>query len=101
MESWYLRWYYCINISFNIKIMALTTSDKKEIETMIRKEIRSFMDNNTLKQFEDKLLDRIGREIKRGKLEGDVKDITLRMFREFYQFMWMNRSYWEPRLKNA
>jgi hypothetical protein len=81
--------------------MALTTSDKKEIETMIRKEIRSFMDNNTLKQFEDKLLDRIGREIKRGKLEGDVKDITLRMFREFYQFMWMNRSYWEPRLKNA
>jgi hypothetical protein len=81
--------------------MALTASDKKEIETMIRKEIKSFMDNNTLKQFEDKLLDRIGREIKRGKLEGDVKDISLRMFREFYHFMWMNRSYWEPRLKNA
>ena len=81
--------------------MALTATDKKEIETMIRKEIRSFMDNNTLKQFEDQLLDRIGREIKRGKLEGDVKDITLRMFREFYQFMWMNRSYWEPRLRNA
>jgi len=35
--------------------MALTNSDKKEIETLI----------------------------------------------EFYQFMWMNRSYWEPRLKNA
>jgi len=65
------------------------------------KEIRNFMDNNTVKQFEDKLVDRIGKEIKRGKLEGDVKDITLRMFREFYQFMWMNRSYWEPRLKNA
>ena len=81
--------------------MAFTTTDKKEIETMIRKEIRDFMGNSTLKQFEDKLLDRIGREIKRGKLEGDVKDITLRMFREFYQFMWMNRSYWEPRLKNA
>jgi hypothetical protein len=81
--------------------MALTASDKKEIETMIRKEIRDFMGNSTLKQFEDKLLDRIGKEIKRGKLEGDVKDITLRMFREFYQFMWMNRSYWEPRLKNA
>lgn len=81
--------------------MALTATDKKEIETMIRKEIRSFMDNNTLKQFEDKLMDRISREIKRGKLQGDVKDIALRMFREFYQFMWMNRSYWEPRLRNA
>jgi hypothetical protein len=81
--------------------MSLTNSDKKEIEVMIRKEIRSFMDNNTIKQFEDKLMDRIQKELKRGKLEGDVKDITLRMFREFYQFMWMNRSYWEPRLKNA
>ena len=81
--------------------MALTATDKREIETMIRKEIRSFMDNSTLKQFEDKLMDRISREIKRGKLTGEVKDITLRMFREFYQFMWMNRSYWEPRLRNA
>ena len=81
--------------------MALTSTDKKEIETMIRKEIRSFMDNNTLKQFEEKLMYRISKEIKRGTLQGDVKDITLRMFREFYQFMWMNRSYWEPRLRNA
>jgi len=81
--------------------MALTSSEVKEIEVLMRKEIRNFMDNNTVKQFKDKLVDRIGKEIKRGKLEGDVKDITLRMFREFYQFMWMNRSYWEPRLKNA
>jgi hypothetical protein len=81
--------------------MALTNTETKEIEIIIRKEIRNFMDNNTVKQFEDKLMDRISKEIKRGKLEGDIKDITLRMFREFYQFMWMNRSYWEPRLKNA
>jgi len=81
--------------------MALTSSEVREIEVLMRKEIRNFMDNNTVKQFEDKLIDRVHKEIKRAKLEGDVKDITLRMFREFYQFMWMNRSYWEPRLKNA
>jgi hypothetical protein len=81
--------------------MALTSSEKNEIEVLIRKEIKNFMGNNTVKQFEDKLMDKIQQEIKRGKLEGDIKDITLRMFREFYQFMWMNRSYWEPRLKNA
>ena len=68
---------------------------------MIRKEIKVFMENNTLKQFEDKLMDKVSKEIKRGKLTGEVKDITIRMFREFYKFMWMNRSYWEPRLKNA
>ena len=81
--------------------MALTSSESKEIEVMVRKEIKSFMNNNTVKQFEDQLMDRIQKEIKRGKLEGEIKEITLRMFREFYHFMWMNRSYWEPRLKNA
>jgi hypothetical protein len=81
--------------------MALTSSEAKEIEVMIRKEIKNFMGNNTLKQFEDTFMEKIQKEIKRGKLEGEIKDITLRMFREFYQFMWMNRSYWEPRLKNA
>jgi hypothetical protein len=81
--------------------MALTNSEMKEIEVVIRKEIKSFMDNNTIKQFEDKLMDKIQKEMRRGKLEGEIKEITLRMFREFYQFMWMNRSYWEPRLKNA
>lgn len=81
--------------------MALTNSEIKEIEVLIRKEIKNFMGTTTVKQYEDKLMDKIQKEIKRGKLEGDIKDITLRMFREFYQFMWMNRSYWEPRLKNA
>ena len=81
--------------------MALTNSETKEIEVLIRKEIKSFMENNTLRKLEDKLMDKIAKDIKKGKLEGEVKDITLRMFREFYQFMWMNRSYWEPRLKNA
>lgn len=81
--------------------MGLTNSETKEIETLIRKEIRNFLDSNTLRQFEEKMIDRIAKDIKRGKLEGEVKDLTLRMFREFYQFMWTNRSIWEPRLKNA
>jgi hypothetical protein len=81
--------------------MALTSVEKKEIETLVRKEIKDFMGSSTLQQYENKLIDTISKEIKKGKLEGDIKDITLRMFREFYQFMWTNRSYWEPKLKNA
>ena len=81
--------------------MALTNTDMKEIEVLVRKEIKQFLDSQTLKQFEDKMLDKLAKEIKRGKLEGEVKELVVKMFREFYQFMWMNRSYWEPRLKNA
>jgi hypothetical protein len=81
--------------------MALSSSEKKEIENIVRKEIKSFMGNTTMKQFEDKFMDKIQKEMKRGRLEGEIKDITLRMFREFYQFMWNSRNQWEQKLKNA
>jgi hypothetical protein len=81
--------------------MSLNSSEKREIENIVRKEIKSFMGNNTIKQFEDKFMDKIQKEIKRGRLEGEIKDITQRMFREFYQFMWNSRNQWEQKLKNA
>lgn len=81
--------------------MALTSSEIKEIEVVVRREIRNFMENNTVKQFEEKLMDKIQKDLKKGKLEGEVKEIAVKMFREFYQFMWQNRSYWEPKLKNS
>jgi len=81
--------------------MALTQSEKKEIETIMRKEIKDFFEGSTLSQYENKLIEKLQKEFRRGKFEGEVKDITVKMFREFYQFMWQNRSYWEPKLKNA
>jgi hypothetical protein len=81
--------------------MALTATDKKEIETIARKEIRDFLQSSTIRQFEDRLIDLVAKEIRRGKLENETKDIVVRVFREFYQFMWTQRGYWEPRLKNA
>jgi hypothetical protein len=56
--------------------MALTNTEMREIETVIRKEIKNFLETNTIKQFEDKLLDRVHKEMKRGKLESEVKDIN-------------------------
>lgn len=81
--------------------MALTDSDKKQIETMIRKEIKDFVGSNTIRQYEDKIIDMISKEMKRGKIEGDVKDIVIKVFREFYMVLWTQRGFWEPRLKNA
>ena len=44
--------------------MALSQSDKNEIEKMIRKEIKDFMGSTTIKKFEDTLIERIRKEIK-------------------------------------
>jgi hypothetical protein len=81
--------------------MALSTTDKNEIEVLIRKEIKDFLGQTTMKQYEDKLIDSIAKQIKRGKLENEVKDIVIRVFREFYNTMWTNRSHWESRLKSS
>jgi hypothetical protein len=81
--------------------MAITASDKREIETIIRKEIKDFLGSNTAKQFEDKLLDKIAKDLRRGKLEKDVKDLIIKSFREFYTIMYQQRSFWESKFRNA
>jgi len=82
--------------------MALTNTDKRDIEIMIRKEIKSFLDSNTTKQFEDKLINRISKEVKRnGKLEKDLKDLVVKSFREFFNMMFHHRSYWETKFRNS
>jgi hypothetical protein len=81
--------------------MALSNTDKKEIERMVRKEIKDFLDSSTLKQFENKMIDLIRQEIQRGKISGDVNDIVVKIMREFYKIMWTRRSFWEPTLKSV
>ena len=80
--------------------MPLNQSDKREIETLVRKEIKDFLNSNTAKQFEDKLVDRITKEMKKnGKLNNEVKDLIIKSFREFYTIMYQQRSFWESKFK--
>ena len=81
--------------------MALSAADKKEIETLIRKEIKDFIGTNTVKQFEDKLLDMVIKDLKRGKTEKEIKDLVIKMFTEFYGMMYQQRTMWQSRLRNA
>jgi hypothetical protein len=81
--------------------MALSSSEKKEIESLIKKEIKDFLGSQTVKQFENKLIDEISKEMKRGKLEGDVKELIVRSMSEFYQFLWTQRATWESRVRRA
>jgi anti-sigma28 factor (negative regulator of flagellin synthesis) len=81
--------------------MALTKTDKNEIESMIRKEIKEFLNSSTINQFENKIVDKIKDEIKRGKITTDVSEIVTKVMKEFYKIMWTQRSFWEPTLKNV
>ena len=81
--------------------MALTAADKREIEVLIRKEVKDFLGSNTARQFEEKLLDKISKDLKRGKLEKDVKDLIIKSFREFYTIMYQQRSFWESKFRSS
>lgn len=76
--------------------MAFNQSEKEQIEKMIRKEIKDFMDSNTVKQFENKLIDVLKKEIKDGKLRKDVRSVVSDVMVDFYRLMWTRRSFWEP-----
>lgn len=80
--------------------MALTNTDKKDIEVMVRKEIKDFFGSNTAKQFEDKLMDTISKEIQKGNLKKNIKDIIIKSFQEYFAVMYQQRYYWESKFKS-
>jgi hypothetical protein len=79
----------------------LTNSDKNEIESIVKKQIKSIIDASTAKQFEDKVLDLVIKDIQRGKSEKELKELIIKMFTEFYGMMYQQRSMWQSRLKTA
>lgn len=81
--------------------MSLTNTEKREIEVLVRKEIKDFLNSSTLNQFENKMIETIKSEIKKGKIRGDINDIVTNIMKEFYKIMWTQRSFWEPTLKNV
>ena len=81
--------------------MALTSTDRKEIESMIKKEIKDFFDSNSSKQFEKKLLDKVSSELSRGALKKDVKEFITKSFQEYFTVMYQQRGFWEQKFRNV
>jgi len=81
--------------------MSLSSGQIKEIQGVVRKEIKNFLETSTIKQFEEKIFDRIQKEFKKGKLEKEMKETVQKIFTEFYKHMWDTRNQWETKIKNA
>ena len=81
--------------------MALTTTEKKEIETLIKKEIKDFFDATNSKQFEKKLIDKVSSEISRGSLKKDIKELITKSYQEYFTVMYQQRGFWEQKFRNV
>jgi hypothetical protein len=79
--------------------MAFNQSEKNEIEKIVKKEVKGFLESNTLKQFETKLIDIISSEVKKGGMNKDIKLIVTKSLQDFYEYLFTTRNIWGDRLK--
>jgi len=79
--------------------MALTSTDKKEVERIARKEIKDFM---TKPQFKNEIEKLIDAQIKNGrKTRNEIVDIISKVTLELYKAFWFRRSMWQSELKRV
>jgi hypothetical protein len=79
--------------------MAFNQSEKNEIEKIVKKEVKGFLESNTLKQFEEKIVELLLKDIKKGKSEKEIKNIISKTMLDFYEYLWNNRSVWSDKIK--
>lgn len=81
---------------------SLTQSDKNDIKSLVKKEIKDFLDLNRNGDFEKKVEDIIKNNFKNNKdLEKHIVDITKNVLVQLYKNLWTKRNFWVSDLKNA
>ena len=79
--------------------MAFNQTEKNEIEKIVRKEIKSFLESNTVRQLEEKMIDLLLKDIQKGKSEKEIKNIISKSLLNFYDYLWYNKSVWMDKVK--
>ena len=88
-----------LTLSNIYKYMALTNTDKKEVERIARKEIKDFISKPQFKNEIEKLIDL---QIKNGrKTRSEVVDLISKVTLELYKTFWFRRSMWQSELKRV
>lgn len=78
--------------------MALNNSDVKEIEKIVKKEVKSFLNTTDAHNIVIKL---IQKEIGTRKFDQKVIDMATKVVVELFKTLWTKKSFWEGSLKNV
>lgn len=80
---------------------SLTQTDKSEIKSIVKKEIKDFLDLNRSGDLEKKVNDIIKSKFKNDKdVEKYIVDITKNVLIQLYKSLWTKRNFWSNDLKN-
>lgn len=78
--------------------MALTSSDKSQIEAIARKEIKSFMDST---QAHNIVMRIIQKELGGRRIDERMVDLATKVVVELFKTFWQRKSFWEGAIKNV
>lgn len=78
--------------------MALTDSDKRQIEIIARKEMKSFLDTT---QAHNIVLKIIQNELGTKKIDQKIVNLSSKVVVELFKTLWQRKSFWESSIKNV
>lgn len=78
--------------------MALTNEDKKEIERIVKKEVKDFVESTQVHRMVIKMIqDELGTK----KIDDKIIDLSTKVVVELFKTLWQRKSFWETALKSV
>lgn len=78
--------------------MALTATDKKEIEKIAQKEMKDFLASTQAHQLVMKM---IQKELGTRTMDERIIDLSTKVVVELFKTLWQRKSFWDSAIKNV
>jgi GTP-binding protein EngB required for normal cell division len=78
--------------------MALSSEDKKEVEKIVKKEVKDFLDTTKAHDIVVKI---IQKELGTKKIDDKIVDLATKVVIELYKVLWTRNNFWVSALKNV
>ena len=78
--------------------MSLNNDDKKEIEKIVQKEMKMFLDTT---QAQKTVISIIQKELGTKKIDDKIVDLATKVVVELFRTLWQRKNFWESSLKNV
>jgi hypothetical protein len=78
--------------------MPLTAQDKSEIRSMIKKEVKNFLDTT---QAHNVVIKVIQKELGTRNIDDKIVELSTKVVVELFKTLWQRKSFWEGAIKNV
>lgn len=78
--------------------MGFTDNDKKEIEKIVKKEMKDFLDTT---QAHNIVIRIIQKELGTRRIDDKIVDLSTKVVVELFKTLWQRKGFWESAIKNV